>query len=98
MFSQVKGGEGERDWELKGQVEGGFGGQMFAASRRAEPQARCGGSIGRVLGGLRNGEIGAREAFWDSRIGARGHLTGGLPRRLGSGSSRGARMSVKGVL
>lgn len=34
MFPQVEGVEVEKGGEAKGQVAGGLGGQMFAASRR----------------------------------------------------------------
>lgn len=57
---------------------------------------RRGGSAG--LEDLRMGWSGGREALWRSRIGPAGRLTGVVPRRLGSGSSRGARMREKGVL
>lgn len=96
MFPQVEGVEVEKGGEAKGQVAGGLGGQMFAASRRRRAEARCGGSIGQVLGGLRNGGAEYREGFWDGGNGPVGRLTAGVTRRLGSGSSRGARMAVEG--
>lgn len=80
--------EGISKSDGKVQVSGGsHGAREFAASRRAEPQARCVGEARRVLGRercLRVGGAGVREPLWRSRIGRSEVLTGGLPGRSGA--------------
>lgn len=75
--------------------------RVFAASRRRRAETVVVGEVRRGLSvelGLRDGGLGVREAFWDSRIGGLSGLTDGVPRGLGSGSSGGTRIRGKGVL
>lgn len=97
-FPQVSGVGSERAVRGKARWEGVSGGSESCRERRAVAAPRCGGSIGRVLVGLRNGESGGREPLWDSRFGPVGRLTGGVTRRLRSGCVSEARMTAKGVL
>lgn len=96
LFSQVSGVEEEQGWEGKARSLGASQGQEVAA--RCAPSWKLG--VQRAwagLGGLRMGWPGGREPLWDSRIGPAGHLTDGVPRRLGSGRARGTREAVKRV-
>lgn len=87
-------------------VEGGGAGEGKARWQgvRELPRAPCRGAATvrwehrRVLEGLRNGDVGGRVPFWDSRIRRLGRLTGGVARRLRSGCVSEARMTAKGVL
>jgi len=85
MAMRVWGKSGGSGWKSPGR-RGFSGTRRFAASRRAEPQARCVGEARRVLGregGLREGGLGGREALWDGGNGALGCLRAGF--RDGSG-------------
>lgn len=73
-------------------------GQKVRREVCAESETRCAASLGGMLGGLRNGESGVREACWGGGNEGSGGLTAGVPRRLGSGWARGAREAVKRVL
>lgn len=56
--------------EEKARSLGFSGGQGVAASRRRRAETVVVGEVRRVLGGLRIGEMGARETFWDGGNGA----------------------------
>ncbi|SHP47386.1 Uncharacterised protein [Mycobacteroides abscessus subsp. abscessus] len=73
-------------------------GQKVRREVCAELKARCAASLGGVLGGLRIGGAGGREAFWDGGNGPSGRLTDGAARGLGSGCASETREVVKRVL
>lgn len=98
VFSQLRGVDSGRAGKRKARSQEGFSGQMIAASRRRRAKAVVVGEIRRVLVGLRSGESGGREPFWDSRSGRSGHLTAGVTGAPEGGRARGVRMAVEGVL
>ncbi|RIR09476.1 hypothetical protein D2E27_19805 [Mycobacteroides abscessus] len=97
VFSLVRRVDSGRAGKRKARSQEGFSGQMIAASRRRRAETVVVGEVRQVLVGLRNGETGGREGLWDGGNGGSRGLTDGVPRGLGSGSPRGARMAVEEV-